>query len=167
MFRFIFVLHCAVCEIVGSSRLTFAGTSPRCTASLWIRSFCTHRGILLLSVSNWIRRSPRLIRELLGKCAQVCAGSGSDDILDIIMRLVDADTCIISPPTFGMCVVPPARSPRRAAVVFHHSARRRAHNAHARFIAPHRARCSALAAPTIFGSILLTFPPRAPQSFEP
>ncbi len=37
--------------------------------------------------------------------AQVCAGSGSDDILDIIMRLVDADSCIISPPTFGMCVM--------------------------------------------------------------
>ena len=36
---------------------------------------------------------------------QVCGGSGSDDILDIIMRLVDADTCIISTPTFGMCVL--------------------------------------------------------------
>ncbi|KAJ1487307.1 pyridoxal phosphate-dependent transferase [Baffinella frigidus] len=34
--------------------------------------------------------------------SQVCGGSGSDDILDIIMRLVDAETCIISPPTFGM-----------------------------------------------------------------
>ena len=32
----------------------------------------------------------------------VCAGSGSDDILDIIMRIVDAESCIISPPTFGM-----------------------------------------------------------------
>lgn len=36
------------------------------------------------------------------KSEHVCAGSGSDDILDIIMRLVDADNCIISPPTFGM-----------------------------------------------------------------
>jgi hypothetical protein len=32
----------------------------------------------------------------------VCAGSGSDDILDIIMRVVDAKNCIICPPTFGM-----------------------------------------------------------------
>jgi len=34
--------------------------------------------------------------------SQVCGGSGSDDILDIIMRLTVADTCIICPPTFGM-----------------------------------------------------------------
>ncbi|EKX51272.1 hypothetical protein GUITHDRAFT_151027, partial [Guillardia theta CCMP2712] len=33
---------------------------------------------------------------------RVVAGSGSDDILDIIMRLVDTDSCIICPPTFGM-----------------------------------------------------------------
>ena len=32
----------------------------------------------------------------------VCAGSGSDDILDILMRIMDADNCIICPPTFGM-----------------------------------------------------------------
>jgi histidinol-phosphate aminotransferase len=32
----------------------------------------------------------------------VVAGSGSDDILDIIMRVIDADSCIICPPTFGM-----------------------------------------------------------------
>ena len=32
----------------------------------------------------------------------VCAGSGSDDILDIVMRLVDVKNCIICPPTFGM-----------------------------------------------------------------
>merc|ERR1712216_708675 len=32
----------------------------------------------------------------------VVAGSGSDDILDIIMRLVDTPNCIISTPTFGM-----------------------------------------------------------------
>ena len=32
----------------------------------------------------------------------VVAGSGSDDILDIIMRIMDADSCIICPPTFGM-----------------------------------------------------------------
>jgi len=34
--------------------------------------------------------------------SQVVAGSGSDDILDIIMRLTCADSCIICPPTFGM-----------------------------------------------------------------
>jgi len=32
----------------------------------------------------------------------VVAGSGSDDILDIIMRLIDSPNCIISTPTFGM-----------------------------------------------------------------
>eukprot|EP00283_Hemiselmis_rufescens_P020966 CAMPEP_0173440546 /NCGR_PEP_ID=MMETSP1357-20121228/23109_1 /TAXON_ID=77926 /ORGANISM="Hemiselmis rufescens, Strain PCC563" /LENGTH=613 /DNA_ID=CAMNT_0014406043 /DNA_START=77 /DNA_END=1915 /DNA_ORIENTATION=- len=32
----------------------------------------------------------------------VCAGSGSDDILDIVMRLMDAPSCLICPPTFGM-----------------------------------------------------------------
>mmetsp|Transcript_14102 Transcript_14102/g.34479 ORF Transcript_14102/g.34479 Transcript_14102/m.34479 type:complete len:639 (-) Transcript_14102:74-1990(-) len=32
----------------------------------------------------------------------VVGGSGSDDILDIIMRLIDAKNCIICPPTFGM-----------------------------------------------------------------
>jgi len=34
--------------------------------------------------------------------AHVCAGSGSDDILDIVMRLMDAPSCLICPPTFGM-----------------------------------------------------------------
>ena len=85
-------LHPVPAELMKSVTEALQSFSSGCSAQIYPDPTQTHFRAAIAKLHADANVTPDM----------VCAGSGSDDILDIIMRILDVDNCIICPPTFGM-----------------------------------------------------------------
>ena len=85
-------LHPVPAELMKSVTEALQSFSSGCSAQIYPDPTQTHFRAAIAKLHADANVTPDM----------VCAGSGSDDILDIIMRILDVDNCIICPPTFAM-----------------------------------------------------------------
>lgn len=85
-------LHPVPAEMMAAVTNALQSFSSGCSAQIYPDPTQTHFRAAIAKLHSAHGVTPEM----------VVAGSGSDDILDILMRIMEADNCIICPPTFGM-----------------------------------------------------------------